>query len=229
MAGGLQDLFSEAVRAVERRGPEMDESLLWPEEDAHLGSVARGRRRDFVNGRWCARQAIADLGHRPEPILAGSDRQPLWPEGLVGSITHTSGYVAAAVATNAEVAALGIDAEPDEPLPDKVLGRIGLDAELDWISEVDPGMGVVNADRLLFSAKEAVYKAWHPLAGAWLGFSEARIELDARRGAFEATIGVEGPVRRMVGRYMSVDGVIITAIELSPSSIGYAGNDAGRS
>jgi 4'-phosphopantetheinyl transferase EntD len=214
MAQSLQDLFTEQVLAVERRGDSIDESLLWPEEHAHLGEVAEGRRRDFVNGRWCAHQAIVALGHEPRPILAGEQRQPLWPHGLVGSITHTEGYVAAAVGARSLVASVGIDAEPDAPLPTGVLSRIGFDDELDWVGAGQAGMGVEHADRLLFCAKEAVYKAWHPVAERWLGFSEARLSFDTDAGRFEASIRVDGPIERMVGRYAAVDGFIVAAIEL---------------
>ncbi len=215
--GSVQDLFTDAVQVVQRRGDVHDESLLWPEEDALLGEVAPGRRRDFVNGRWCARHAMVALGVAPEPVLrSGEDRAPAWPRGLVGSITHTDTYAAAAVGFAELVLAVGIDAEPDAALPDRVLRRVAFDAELSWVEQCGPraGQDVTNADRLLFSAKEAIYKAWYPLAGSWLGFEDARVTFDPDGGTFEAQILVEGPLGRLPGRYAALDGVIVTAVEL---------------
>jgi 4'-phosphopantetheinyl transferase EntD len=157
------------------------------------------------------------LGVAPEPVLrSGQDRAPAWPRGLVGSITHTDTFAAAAVGFAESVVSVGIDAEPDAALPDRVLGRVAFDAELSWVEQCGPtaGQDVVHADRLLFSAKEAIYKAWHPLAGSWLGFDDARVTFDPAGGTFEADILVDGPVDRLAGRYAALDGVIVTAVEL---------------
>lgn len=215
MTRGLQTLFSDAVRAVETRRPDTDLSGLLPEEARLVENAVNGRRWDFASGRTCARQALTDLGFPPAPILSGTHREPLWPEGVVGAITHTDGYAAAAVAPADRAVGVGIDAEPDAPLPDGVRRRIAFDEELTWLDSA-PDVGVGHPDRLLFSAKEAVYKVWYPLARRWLGFDDARVEIDAGTRSFRATIAVDGPVRRLDGRYDSIDGVILSAIELQP-------------
>ena len=87
------------------------------------------RRAEFTTVRTCARIALGRLGLPPAPLLTGSKREPLWPAGVVGSITHCDGYRAAAVARASEVAAIGIDAEPHDPLPDGILDRVTLPAE----------------------------------------------------------------------------------------------------
>lgn len=222
---GVVDLVGPAVVGVETRPAEarsgdpalVDDSLLFDEERALVTAVAPGRFRDFVLGRRCARLAIEGLGRTPAPILVGERRQPLWPEGVVGAITHTEGYVAAAVARAGEVASVGIDAEADERLPDGVERRIVRPDEQRLLALDD--VGVAAVDRLIFSAKEAVYKAWFPLTGEWLGFLDARLELDPQRRCFEAHVLVDAPVvhgRRLqvfAGRYASIDGVIITTVE----------------
>ena len=223
----ITDLVGPRVVGVEtrpslaRRGDPalVDDSLLFPEERALVAAVAPGRFHDFVLGRRCARLAIEDLGLAAGPILTGERREPLWPRGVVGAITHTDGYVAAAVARADDIASIGIDAEPDEPLPDGVDRRIIRPDERQLLERDD--VGVAAVDRLVFSAKEAVYKAWFPLAGEWLGFLDARLELDTDAQRFAAHIMVDAPtvhgkpLRGFEGRYASVDGVIITAIELS--------------
>lgn len=212
---GLHTLFSDAVVVVETRDPELDESRLWPEERAALGEVVDGRRWDWVMGRRCARRAIETLGLEPSPVLSGERREPLWPGGVVGAITHTAGYAAAAVARAGEVVALGIDAEPDEPLPQGVLRRVALEAEQEWIAAWKPGAATVgHIDRLLFSAKESIYKAWYPVAGTWLGFDDALVRVDIETSTFEAEILVDGPLRSLTGRFATHEGILTTAIEV---------------
>lgn len=226
---GVADLVGPSVVGVElrpapprRSDPSaVDDSLLFDEERALVAAVAPGRYRDFVLGRRCARLAVEGLGVEAAPILVGARREPLWPAGVVGAITHTEGYVAAAVARSDRMASIGIDAEPDEALPAGVERRIVRPDEqhlLD-LADRDGGVGVAAVDRLIFSAKEAVYKAWYPLTGQWLGFLDARMELDPRRRRFAAHVLVDAPVVGgrpfpvFEGRYASVDGVIITTVE----------------
>lgn len=200
--------------AVETRSGTLDESLLWPEEDKALGEVVPGRRWDWVMGRRCAREAIEALGMEPLPVLSGEKREPLWPGGVVGAITHTSGYAAAAVGRAVDIRSIGVDAEPDEPLPKGVLRRVAFESELEWVQAAGIE-GVAHADRLLFTAKEAVYKAWFPVAQRWLGFDDARVTVDAASQAFEAEILVDGPISTMRGRYLSTDGIVMAAVEVS--------------
>lgn len=210
----LQGLFSDDVVVVESRDLPVDESDLWPDERSAIGDVVPGRWWDWVMGRSCARRAMTQLGVEPEPVLSGKKREPLWPVGVVGAITHTDGYVAAAVARRDSVVAVGIDAEPDLPLPKGVLSRIALETEHGWLG-ADPGSGVANPDRLLFSIKESIYKAWYPLAGRWLGFDEASVAIDAAAGTFRAEVLTDGPLSIVEGRFVSAAGVLLTAIEVS--------------
>lgn len=215
----VQSLFSEAVVAVESRNPEVNEALLWPEERAALGTVVDGRWWDWVTGRRCAREAMERLGVEPRPLLVGERREPLWPAEVVGAITHTRGYAAAAVALDRHRRSVGLDAEPDEPLPGRVLERIAHPGEVQWIESAladGPGAaGVENPDRLLFSIKESIYKAWYPLAGRWLGFDQAEVVIDASARSFEARILVDGPVTVVSGTYRGHDGIVMTGIEIA--------------
>lgn len=104
----------------------------------------------------------------------------------MGSITHCSGYRAAAVARARDLVALGIDAEPNAALPRNVLRLIASTAERDALAEL-PDAGP-HWDRLLFSAKESVFKAWSPVMDTQLGFKEAEIEIDPAAGRFRARL-----------------------------------------
>jgi 4'-phosphopantetheinyl transferase EntD len=149
------------------------------------------RRREFATGRALARAALRDLGlpaAHTTPILAGPRRQPLWPPGVVGSITHTDGYCAAAVAWSRDLTALGIDAEPHQPLDEPVAALVCGPAERRWCAEA--GVGTAAAGRrarLLFSIKESVFKAVWPLTGADLGFGDVAVTVDPDRRAWRAS------------------------------------------
>jgi 4'-phosphopantetheinyl transferase EntD len=213
----IELLLRSPVEAVELRAGAEPDALL-PAESAALGEVRDRRRRDFAAGRHCARRALARVGVPPQPILSGPDREPRWPDGLVGSITHCDGYAAAAVARRADVAALGIDAEPHDALPDGVLRLVAGEAERSWIASADAG---TCWDRVLFSAKESVFKAWFPLAGRWLGFRDAVVSFTPRSGRFRAElvappaeVGI-GSLTGFDGRFMVRDGLVLTAVVVS--------------
>lgn len=192
------------------------EELMFPAEAQAVGRAVQKRRREFGTVRYCARQALAELGVPAAPLLSGDNREPLWPAGIVGSLTHCAGYRAAVVARSSEVFGVGIDAEPHAPLPDGVLASIAFGAELDQLSAFDDA---VHADRVLFCAKEAVYKVWFPLARRWLGFEDAAVTLGAD-GGFEVELLVPGPtvggaeLTTLSGRWLVQRDVIVAAISL---------------
>lgn len=85
---------------------------------------------------------------------------------------HCTGYRAVAVAPRRDLITLKIDAEPHEPLPPDGAGAIALDEELVRLTRLVTEKGAVCCDRVLFCAKETVYKAWFPLTHHRLGFQE---------------------------------------------------------
>src|SRR5262249_35628198 len=186
----IRVLLPARVAAAEVIGDDPNATLL-PEEQAALGQVIEQRRRQFTLGRACARRALAERGLPLTPVRRGPKREPRWPAGVVGSITHCRGYAAAAVASQADLAALGVDAEEDGPLPRGVLRLVATEEERAWLAEV--AVAGLPWDRILFSAKESVFKAWYPLASRWLGFQDAVVTFDPGRGTFRAHLLVEGP------------------------------------
>ena len=164
-----------------------------------MARAVEKRRHEFTVVRACARRAMDKLGVPPQPVLPGERGAPLWPEGLTGSMTHCAGYCGAALVRAADLASLGIDAEPHEPLPEGVLAAVALPAESQRLRRLAADRPEVHWDRLLFSAKESVYKAWFPLTRMWLDFSEADIDVSAGPdgpldGTFRARLLVPGPV-----------------------------------
>ena len=176
------------------------------------------RRGEFAAGRACARAALARLGLPAAPILPGPRGAPQWPPGVVGTITHCDGYRASAVAHARDVLTLGLDAEPAGPLPGGVLDAVSLAEERDRLPGLAAAAPHVPWDRLLFCAKEAVYKAWFPLAGRWLGFEEAAITFAPDAGTFTARLLVPGPavggrpLDGFSGRWLARGGLLLAAI-----------------
>jgi 4'-phosphopantetheinyl transferase EntD len=213
----IEALLPAAVRVVESFTDPPD-AALHPQEWGYVERAVDARRREFTTGRHCARAALGRLGVPPAAIGKGERGAPCWPAGVVGSITHCAGYRAAAVARACDLTTIGIDAEPAEPLPDGVLDLVSTAAErvrLAALADARPG---VAWDRVLFSAKESVYKAWFPLTGAWLDFEGADVTIDPSAGTFVARILVPGATvvgdarGELGGRFAVGDGLAVTAI-----------------
>jgi len=215
----LDQILSASTVVVATQG-DLD-GQLFPEEKRIIRSAVEDRRREFVTARVCAREALARLGlPGQQAIPAGPHGDPQWPAGIVGGITHCDGYRAAAVARTKDFATIGIDAEPDEPLVDGVLDAIAGPDELRWVQERIRDTPSVSWDRLLFSIKEVVYKAWFPLTARSLGFDDATVVVDPVRQVFLARLHVVGfmlgGIERssLSGRWLARDGFIVTAIAL---------------
>jgi 4'-phosphopantetheinyl transferase EntD len=209
----IEALFPPGVVTVRAEEP-MAREPLHPDEAALAVGMSDARRAEFALGRACARHALARLGLRG-PVLRGADRAPIWPEGVVGSLTHCDDFCAAAVAERGAVLALGLDAESDAPLRDRVAKRICTPSErahVAGLSGPDPALW----EKLLFSAKESFYKAYFTLAQTFLGFQDVEIRLDPRAERFGVQVLREdkpGP-HRATGRFALASPHVITAVTL---------------
>ncbi|MFE6665187.1 4'-phosphopantetheinyl transferase [Streptomyces sp. NPDC057697] len=208
--------------AVAEAFSDLPDAVLLPGEEQLTRGFVEKRRKEFTTTRHCAHRALDSLGIAPVPVLKGERGVPLWPEHTVGSLTHCTGYRAAAVARRADALSIGIDGEQDAPLPGGVHDSIALVAEQRRERELRLEHPEIHWDRLLFSAKEAVYKTWFPLTHRWLGFEEADIELRPD-GGFTAELlvadrrtvagaGVTEVPGSLQGRWLSGGGLVLTAI-----------------
>ncbi len=192
-----------------------------PEEEPLIARSVAKRRNEFITVRHCARLALGELGFPPVPILKGDKGEPCWPDGVVGSLTHCTGYRGAVVGRGAVVRSVGVDAEPHDVLPNGVFDAISLPAERSELAALPAG---VHWDRILFCAKEATYKAWFPLTRRWLGFEDAHITFDVdgsgSGGTFESMILIDGatlsgpPLTSLAGRWSVQRELVLTAIAL---------------
>jgi 4'-phosphopantetheinyl transferase EntD len=133
---------------------------------------------------------------------------------VVGSITHCDSYTAAAVCSDRHFRSLGIDAEINQPLPEGVLSLIASSNEQVTLNRLRDSS--ISWDRLLFSAKESIFKAWFPVAQRWLDFLAAEVTFDRVHLTFRAELLVESPPTgaSFVGRFSVVGAHLLTAVAL---------------
>lgn len=167
------------------------------DEDRLVARAVSGRRAQFQAGRSAARMALAMLGHEPGPILARAEGDPIWPEGVVGSITHTERWALAVAARLRAPAGLGVDLETDSPLDEDLVEMICRPEE----RRPHPRLQArgIDAPKLRFVAKEAVYKAVFPLTREFIDFNGVSIVFETGGDAFEATF-VGSPDGNIAGR-----------------------------
>jgi 4'-phosphopantetheinyl transferase EntD len=210
----MTNILPEGISVCELTGTS-DPDPLYLEEEAFIRFAVLKRRREFALSRTCARRALTKLGIAPGPILSAPNRAPIWPPGVIGSITHCDSYTAAAVCWDDQLRSLGIDAEINQPLPEGVLALITSPGEQVTLNRLlDP---VIHWDRLLFSAKESMFKAWFPVARRWLDFLEAEVTIDPVNLTFRGELLVESPPTGSLleGRFRVSGSHLLTAVALS--------------
>lgn len=219
-------LFHADVAVAELDPREIDpEHVLLPVERDVVERAIDTRRLQYAAGRHCAREGMRALGVPPGPVTQDSDRAPCFPPGLVGTITHTQWWCAAAMALDTTRAALGVDVEPDSPLKASLFDSVLTPPEVARLRELDdPLRGLVG--KLVFSAKECAYKAQYTLSRTFYGFHGMRVELPGLTGAH--TLPAEGEFSAVFlrdagpfttgdalhGRYVHAHGYLMTGMEL---------------
>jgi len=162
-----------------------DEDALLPEEATAFAESVVGVRRASGAARIVARRLLAEVGHPGCAVPKAASGAPIWPQGIVGSISHDSRVAIAAVATRRDYAALGIDIEPAEALPAELLDLVATPHERRKIADAPYG------GRLLFAAKEAVYKAVYPIEQRFLDHHDVTVDLAHQRATVRDGLSVD--------------------------------------
>jgi 4'-phosphopantetheinyl transferase EntD len=208
----LSALFPTGVEVCFSATPSSAARLL-PAEEAFTTDMVGKRHREFVHGRHCARRALEKLGAPPAAILKAEDRSPVWPAGIVGSISHSGEMAAAAVAYASELGGLGLDIESDEGLQPDVIAMVCRPEE-----QTDDG----ELAKLLFCAKEAIYKCIYPLVGTYVDFQEMSVTIHPHEGRFAAESHSKNIdpnlTRSLQGKYQRVSGLLVTGVWLPKRS-----------
>lgn len=190
---------------------------LMDDERPLVANAVPARQREFAWGRGCARQALHRVGAPASSLLAGPRREPLWPRGYVGSISHCHGYVAAAAASCDDIIAVGIDAESlDSRLTRPVVSMFAAGAELDQLADQP-----LTTALLVFSAKESFYKAWYPITGQWLEFRDVTVTLTPGTTRFTISLRDDQPSpfqQPVTGHLHWGSGRILTAVVIPAPS-----------
>ena len=206
----VQSLFPSAVACVFSDRPPSNFDLLAAETDATRNMRAT-RLREFVHGRACARQALADLGFPECAVPVGEDRAPVWPDGIVGSISHSDNHATAVVVRSTDHQGLGVDLEVNEPLEASLLPMLCRPEELARLGQpaTNPAL-----PKIVFSAKESVFKCIWPMVRRFVDFQEIEIRIDIGAGSFVAIPHTENLphalIKKIRGRYVQSDKLIIT-------------------
>lgn len=211
----LSDLLPGTVSCVFSDHPPENMDLLAAENEA-AKTMRDSRLREFAHGRVCARRALARLGIAACPIPVGDRRAPVWPEQVVGSISHCGQHAAAVAAYQSDIQGLGIDLETPDSLDQPLLNIVCRPEELLWLDKSESDYVL---DKLFFSAKESLFKCVWPTLRRFIDFQEIEIQLNLKDNTFTAdSHNAELPdalIQRVRGRYMQNDELIITAAYLT--------------
>ena len=168
----LDRMIPSEVEAFADLIDDQEESSKYPEEHETLANAVRKRRNEFIAGRRCARAALAKISVKPCALVPDENRVPQWPKGVVGSISHSVDLCCAVVARVDKTACLGVDLETTKRISNGVIQRVSHPLETKFVGN-DQKRG-----SLIFSAKEAFFKAQFPVLGIWPNFSDLAFQAD---------------------------------------------------
>jgi len=186
-----------------------------PAEAALVAGAAERRRDEFLAGRACARSCLDELGYGDAPVLRGERGMPLWPEGAIGSISHSGTIAMAVAAPSGTVRSLGIDVEQQRAVTDELQDLLFRPEERSRLALM-PQDERRAAATLMFSAKEAFYKAQFPIGRAFVDYREVA-ETSENGFAVTTCVDIDRLARsgtRFDGRWFAADGHVVTAIAL---------------
>ncbi|SEP95090.1 4'-phosphopantetheinyl transferase family protein [Thalassovita taeanensis] len=202
--------------------PRSPSGPLWPDEQTAVARAVPKRAREFTAGRVAARQALRALQRPETAILRANDRAPVWPDGIIGTLSHSDTLCVAVLARTEHALSLGLDLEEDTPLPPELWPEILSPAEiLDLRALPEPQRG--RRAKFLFSAKECAYKAQYSLTRALFGFQTLRIWPKIEAGRFQAeflTSVLSIPKGTLLdGRFAYEHGHVMTAVTLTQAQL----------
>lgn len=214
----IERLFSPHAVTL-TASPNMWDGPLYPEEEALTKPMAPNRKREFTAGRLCARQGLDRLGIQNFPVLVGKNREPLWPPGIIGSISHCRNFCGAVIARQGSILSVGLDVEPLEPMATDVLDLVCTPGEKKWL-QTDNGQNSLFWPKLIFSAKESAFKCHFPLAKTFLDFKDVEVAINLEDGSFSVTLLVPPPeilseVTALNGRFSTDDNHVYTGVEIA--------------
>ncbi|MCP4980610.1 MAG: 4'-phosphopantetheinyl transferase superfamily protein [Gammaproteobacteria bacterium] len=187
----------------------------FPEEKNAITGATAKRRDEYYSVRACARSALGQLGVEPKAIPNAADRSPIWPEDIVGSLTHAGKYCAAVVARDTDLISVGIDIEVNVDLDEEFWGTVLTSSEHSWLLQfVTEERGKLAM--LIFSAKECFFKCWYPMQRSFLEFHDVELAIDLQAHTFSPSLRMPHKHVKSVdcwqGRFSFTSGYLLTAM-----------------
>lgn len=214
----LRALFPEMVVGAELVRAEEAEPLF-AEEEAYIARAVDKRKREYALGRTCARRAMAALGLPPRSLPSNGDRSVRWPDEVWGSITHAEGFCAAVAARRRDVVGVGIDAEVRARVTPRLWPQIATDSEIAWFESAGDAALACERATLLFSAKEAFYKAQFCLSQTFVGFHEVELVFGPESFRVRLRNDVSNVLKKgseFTGRYTLLAEHVVTGLVITP-------------
>jgi len=181
----LRTIFPAAVQVVVAEDW-MWSSAVYTAEEQAIQEAGEARKSEFRAGRNSAHVALRNLGANRFVVRKGLQREPLWPTGYTGSISHTIGHCSVVVTRQCDFSGIGHDVELRTPLEPAVLNRICSRRERQQV--IDFSDFPVPICKLFFSAKESIYKSYFLLCHHKLGFEDVEIDFDLVGQSWSAII-----------------------------------------
>jgi 4'-phosphopantetheinyl transferase EntD len=201
--------FTDEVKGIE--------SLTLAERSV-TKSFSKKRLADFCTGRHCAREALKKINITGQDILIGTGREPLWPKGITGAISHCSALTGAVVSTTDKLEAFGLDIEIFGGVKRDMWPMLFTEAEIRFLDTVK-GDGSLYPT-LLFSMKESFYKMQYPLTKTFLEFQDVEITHD--NDQFHLSVVTPSASRNLLPKVIEmkhsiVNDLVITYCYLEPN------------
>ncbi|WP_170480112.1 4'-phosphopantetheinyl transferase family protein [Ruegeria arenilitoris] len=199
ISGSVQQILGTEF-GVAATDPSLPSPALFPEEDAAIVRAVPKRRLEFAAGRAAARMAMSRIGLPPKAVPKANDRSPIWPEGLVGSITHCEGICLSVVARTHAAIGIGIDIEHNTDLSPDLENVVCRPDEVAWLDQQPSDYRGAMA-KCFFCVKESAYKALYPITRKVIGFSAMHVSFNLDGTQFLAKTAGSKPMNGHVIRF----------------------------
>jgi 4'-phosphopantetheinyl transferase EntD len=142
-----------------------------------ISSAGVKRQREFLCGRHYAHQILDSMGYSGYVISRDEHGCPAWPDGIMGSISHTNNYCVVAIAADESRTSVGIDLEESGRMKQSLWGRLFTQSEISQLKSIDQPIEQMRQAAIMFSAKEAFYKYDYPLNQRQYDFTDVEVTL----------------------------------------------------
>ncbi|MBF0287185.1 MAG: 4'-phosphopantetheinyl transferase superfamily protein [SAR324 cluster bacterium] len=210
--------FPEFIQFCYLEASDLSSHVLLPEEEAYIQSIKVNQRRvEFLLGRACAHQALIAFQLSNSPILKDKNSAPIWPETVIGSIAHAKNKAVACAGKQTMVQGIGIDIEDLERSINLSIQRhVCVSEEKEWLAQL-PSSELSKYLKIIFSAKESIFKCFFPLSNVYLHFHDAQITFTKDSSCFEFKLFKTcGPEFREgfqhQGTYQIVEDMVMTSV-----------------